>query len=443
MRRAVLTIGALALAAAVGVTQYRDASAASDSAFSSPTGKAFLETYNALRQDYLKDVKPDTLLQGAIAGMVGSLKDEFTYYLSPTLQGDRDEEINGEFFGVGATLVPANGDGTGARVDSVFRDSPAARAGVQAGDVVIKVNGKAVSEQALNDIVKQIRGPKGTTATLVVVRGGTEMTLKPVRDRITLVSVSTTILPGNVGYVALADFLNKSNIDGLKKALANFANKKVSGVVLDLRDNGGGFVSQAVEVTDAFLAKGDIFITRGKDKKVSVESRAAAQASDYKGPLVVLVNEYSASASEIVAASLHDNGRAKVVGETTIGKGVANSTTRLANGGQVYVATEEWLRPDGQSLLRKGLKPDYAVDDTRYEDLMAITGVNAKPGANVKITVDGKTVTAKADAEGRFTYQDEPKLVKSSDRQGQAVVTLSEDAQLRKALQVLGAQATK
>jgi carboxyl-terminal processing protease len=404
---------------------------ANDEAFSTPEGRAFLETYNALRDQYLKEVKPETLMRGALAGMIESLNDEFTYYVSPVERNMQQDTIRGEFFGVGATLNPRNrGKGTGAVVESVVPGSPALAAGVRAGDIIDKVDGKSINELVLSDAVQKIRGPKGSTVTLTVLRGTNAVQFKIKRDRIVIPSVSTTTLTGNVGYIALGDFLNQNNVETISKAIREFQAKKVKGIVLDLRNNGGGFVAQAEEISDLFLGKGDIFVTRGRDNKVDVEYSARNEASDYTGPLVVLVNQFSASASEIVSSSLQENGRAKVVGEKTFGKGVANIPVRLANGGQVNVATEEWLTPKRNSLLKKGVTPDIIVADSRFPKRLSVT-----------LTVNGKKVTLKADKDGKFSYFDDGELVKTNDRQGNAIVDIKTDAQLRRALVVLGVQA--
>ena len=443
MKRTYIAAAVIVAVAAVGYAQLRDLSKSQTAAFTSPSGKAFLETYQALSENYLKPISTDKLMVGALSGMLDSLSDPFTYYLTPDYKSQVDDTIQGDFFGVGATLLPANKDGTGAKVDSTFRGSPAAKAGLLAGDVILSVDGKKVNSLALTDAVKLIRGPKGTTVTLAVSRSGLPVTLKAVRDKITVASVSTSVLPGKIGYLALADFLNSSNLDRLRSAINDFEKQGVKGLVFDLRDNGGGLVDQATAVADLFLSKGDVFITRDRSKAVHVEATASPSGQDYRGPLVVLVNHYSASAAEIVTAALHDNGRAKVVGETTYGKGVANIPTPLANGGQVNVAFEEWLTPKRVSILKKGITPDIVVADGRFPPLLTVEGAGAGKNASVTITVKGKPVTVQADANGHFSYQataaPDPANA-SAVKQGAASVDLNKDTQLVKALSVLRGQ---
>jgi carboxyl-terminal processing protease len=443
MKRRFLILGAGAvLLGAVGFAQLRTALDARNEIFNSPSGKALLETYTALRMKYLKDVPSDTLLKGAVAGMVDSLQDEFTYYLEPDTSATQAEDLQGEFFGIGVGIVPAYRDGNGTRIETVFSGSPAAGAGLQPGDVIEKVNGEDVTKISLDRAVRKIRGPKDTVVKLTVRRGAGTLEISITRKKIDKINVSSTILPGNIGYVALSDFANWKVVDQLQAALKDFKAKNVRGVVFDLRNNPGGLVDQAEGVADSFLQKGDVFITRDRSQKAKVEYSAQPNATDYTGPLVVLVNESSASASEIVSAAIQENGRGKVVGEKTFGKGVANIPTKLSNGAQVNIAFEEWLTPKRNSIYKKGVTPDVIVEDTRYPKLLTLEGLNAQPGSQIEVKVNGKSLKLKADAQGRFTYQDDPTRVQTSNRQGTALVNLESDAQLRKALELLGATAT-
>ncbi len=441
-RYVVLGVGAVLLGA-VGFAQLRNVVDARNEIFSSPNGKAFLEVYTALRTKYLRDVPAEKLLKGATTGMIDSLQDEFTYYLEPETSATMGEDLKGEFFGIGVTISSAYRDGTGTRIETTFRGSPAAAAGIEPGDVIEKVNGEDVTKISYEAAVRKIRGPKGTVVKLTVRRGPSAITISITRDKINVVNVSSTVLPGNIGYVAISDFANFKVTEQLQTALAELRAKNIKALVFDLRNNPGGLVDQAEGVADTFLSKGDIFITRDRTKDVRVEYAAKPQATDFNLPMVVLVNGSSASASEIVTASLQENDRAKVVGEKTYGKGVANIPTKLSSGAQVNVSFEEWLTPKRNSIFKKGVTPDALVEDTRFPKLLTLEGLNAKPGSQIEVKVNGKTLKLKADAKGRFTYQDEPSRIRTSDRQGTALVDLQTDAQLRKGLEVLGATAPK
>ena len=437
---------ALALFGAIGLAQFRlfnNPRDEANKAFETPSGKAFIETYAALRASYLRDVPPEQLMKGALVGMLDSLRDEFTYYLEPETSATQGEEIKGEFFGIGVSIGPVGRDGTGVLVESVFVGQPAATAGVQVGDIIVKVNGEDVTKLTVTQAVRKIRGPKGSTVKLTVQRGANRLDLSMQRDRIQVINVNSTMLPGQIGYVAITDFLNQNVTAQLQTALEGLRAKGAKGVILDLRNNPGGLVTQAQGVADTFLAKGDVFITRDRSQKVTVEYAAKPQRTDYNGPLVVLVNTGSASASEIVSAAIQENGRGRIVGEQTYGKGVANTPTKLSNGAQVNIAFEEWLTPKRNSIFKKGVTPDVKVEDSRYPRLLAFEGVNAKPGSELEVKVNGKTLKLKADAQGRFTYQDEPQRVRTSDRQGSALVNLETDGIARKALEMLTGTAVK
>ena len=428
-------------AGAIGAAQLRGVSAPNrDAIWQSPNGKAFLETYGALKNEYLRPVNDAKLLEGALSGMLVALDDEFTYYIPPAQANTGREDLNGEFFGIGIGILPANKNGTGVQVETVYSGSPAAEAGLVSGDIILKAGDKELGGLALDEAVRYIRGPSGTQVKLLVFRNGARLTLTATRRKITKVNVETTVLPGQIGYVAISDFANWKLADQLQTALAAMRKRGVKGLVLDLRGNPGGLVAEAQAVADAFLSKGDVYITRDRNKVVKVEFAANPDPLDFTAPLVVLVNSSSASASEIVTAALQDNGRAKIVGEKTYGKGVANLPEKLSNDAQLNVTVIEWLTPKRNSIFNKGITPDYPVADTRFEKLLAFEGVNAKPGTQLEVKVNGQVLKLTADKEGRFQYQQSPTRQKSSATQGQATVDLGKDAQLRKALELLSAK---
>jgi carboxyl-terminal processing protease len=440
MKRSYLISAAIGVVVAgvVGFAQLRGTGApGGDAVWQSPNGKAFLETLGALKGEYLRPVDDQKLLEGALSGMLYALDDEFTYYIPPAQADTGREDLQGEFFGIGVGIIPANKDGTGVQVETVYSGSPAAEAGMLAGDVILSANDKELGKLALDEAVRHIRGPNGSKVKLVVFRNGSRVTLSATRRKITKVNVESTVLPGQVGYIAISDFANWQLENQLRDALNALRAKGIKSLVLDLRNNPGGLVAEAEAVADMFLQKGDIYITRDRNKTVKVEYSAQKEPSDYLAPMVVLVNTSSASASEIVTASLQENGRAKVVGEKTYGKGVANSPEKLSNNGQLNVTVIEWLTPKRNSIFGRGVTPDYVVEDTRYPKLLAFEGVNAAPGTSIEVKINGKTLQLNADKDGRFQYQEEPKRLPSSSTQGEAIVNLERDAQLRKALELL------
>ncbi len=405
-----------------------------------PNGQALLEVYQRIQQNYLEPLpqeKLNALLEGAIGGMVGALKDPFTSYSPPQRASLWQEDLRGEFFGIGATLSPANPDGTGAKVEGVMKGLPAQRAGIRAGDVILEVDGEDVTGLPLLEVVARIRGREGTKVTLKIRREGAPAPLvfELIRERVEIISVSTGQI-GEVGYVALETFANFKVEDQLRKALEELKAKGVKKLILDLRDNGGGLLDQGCAVADAFLKEGPIVYTRTRTlTRVYCE---ATPRTLWDGPMVVLVNGNSASASEIVAGALQDHGRAQVIGEKTFGKGVGQTPFTLANGGELTLVSFEWLTPKRRGINKEGITPDIEVKDTRFPTPLSLQGSGLPPNTEVTLTVNGKTVRARTDAEGELSYAEPQKPRPLPEERGQAVLDLEGDAILKKALEVLG-----
>ncbi|GGN01701.1 peptidase S41 [Thermus composti] len=404
-----------------------------------PNGQALLEVYQRIQQDYLEPLpkeKLDKLLEGAIGGMVQALEDPFTSYSPPQRATLRQEDLRGEFFGIGATLSPANPDGTGAKIEGVMKGLPAQRAGLRAGDVVLEVDGEDVTKLPLQEVVARIRGREGTKVTLKVRREGVPAPLvfELVRERVEIVSVSSARI-GDVGYVALETFANFKVEDQLKKAIEELKAQGVKKLIFDLRDNGGGLLDQGCAVASAFLKEGPIVYTRTKNL-----TRVWCEATGrplWDGPMVVLVNGNSASASEIVAGALQDYGRAKVIGEKTFGKGVGQTPYTLANGGELTLVTFEWLTPKRRAINKEGITPDIVVKDTRFPTPFSFQGAGAPPGAELTVSLNGKTVKVKADGEGKFSYAEPQQQRPLPEERGQAALDLENDAILKRALEEL------
>ncbi|TFU27067.1 S41 family peptidase [Thermus tengchongensis] len=405
-----------------------------------PSGQALLEVYQRIQQDYLEPLpreKLNALLEGAIGGMISALKDPFTSYSPPQRASLRQEDLRGEFFGIGATLSPANPDGTGAKIEGVMKGLPAQRAGMRAGDVILEVDGEDVTGLPLQEVVARIRGREGTKVTIKVRREGTPAPLvfELVREKVEIISVSTGKI-GDIGYIALETFGNFKVEDQLKRAIEDLKAQGMKKLIFDLRDNAGGLLDQGCAVASAFLREGPIVYTRTRNL-----TRVWCEASGrplWDGPMVVLVNGNSASASEIVAGALQDYGRAKVIGERTFGKGVGQTPYTLANGGELTLVTFEWLTPKRRAINKEGLKPDIEVKDTRFPTPFSFQGAGAPPGAEITVTLQGRTVTVQADEEGKFTYAEPQRQRPLAEERGQAVLDLENDAILRRALEELG-----
>ncbi len=428
-----LVSGALAATAAVGYAQFVTYDTADVT--KTANGKAFVQLFGALHQLYLRPLDDGKLMNGAIKGMLASLDDEFTYYVEAQANQTDQENLSGEFFGIGIQLTAANADGTGAKVDTVFKTGSAVQGGVQSGDVFLKIGDKDVSSLSLNEVVRLVRGPKGSKVNITFGRGKSTYSVSLERQPVTIVSVEQTMLPNNVGYIALSTFYSDKVNEQFAAAVQGMEKKGVKKLILDLRDNGGGLLSSGVFVADQFMQKGPIVSLRDGKGKTQVYDTAKNQATDYTGQLVVLINKNSASASEIVAGALQDTKRATIVGETSYGKGVAQTPVELVNGGQVRIVANEWLTPNGRQIQKKGITPDVTVEDNRRPLPLNFAGSGVKAGTKLSLVVNGKPVNVVADKDGKFTYTAPPADQPRSDEQGVAVVNVNTDAELKAALQ--------
>lgn len=433
--RLALIAGTLALTAAVAYAQMNGYT--QNNIGDSPKGKALLETLNNLDRYYLYPIDKNKVLEGAIQGALGSLDDEFTYYTPPANNQIDAENLAGEFGGIGIQLSATNSDGSGGKVDNVFKNGAAFNAGVQISDVFLKVGDKDVSSAKIDDIVRLVRGKIGTNVKITFGRNNKPYTVIMERRKVKIVSVESTVLPNKIGYVALNTFYNERASEQFRKAIADMKKKNVNKMVLDLRDNGGGLLTAGIDVTDQFLQSGNIVSLKERNGKPKVYGRASNSPKDYRGKLVVLVNKNSASASEIVSGALQDAGRAQIVGEQTFGKGVAQIPMTLADGGKVAVVNSAWLTPKGREIHKKGIKPDFLVKDTRSPIPLNFAGSGAKPGSKLTIMVDGKPMTVTADKDGAFSFTGSLQRRTRSTTQGEALVDVKNDAILRKAIELL------
>lgn len=329
----------------------------------------FWESWNLVHQQYVDQPVDDLkLMRGAISGMLGALGDEHTSYMDPDMFRSANMPMEGEYEGIGATMDTSVKPIT---VVSPFPDSPAEKAGLKPGDQVLKVDGEDVSAMDGSLVVRKVLGTAGTQVTLTILRKDqTEpFDVTITRAKIVLHSVVSKMMDNNIGYIQLTTFGDKST-EELKSALADMMAKKPKGLILDLRNNGGGYLQTAVEVISQFVPKGTVLIERygdGSEKKYTAESGGLATQI----PLVVLVNKGSASASEITAGAIQDYKRGTLVGETTFGKGSVQIWTPLQDDqGAVRITIARWLTPNGRQIHKVGLEPDVKVELTE-EDFKA------------------------------------------------------------------------
>jgi carboxyl-terminal processing protease len=314
-----------------------------------------------LRMQWYGDVPAgDKLTDGAVRGMVASLGDPYTAYIEPAYAKILTDGINSSFEGIGATMrqLPSGG----IQIVSTFEGAPAQKTGVLAGDIIEAVDGKNVTGLSTYEVAALVRGPKGTTVTLTLRRSDSPKAfdLKIVRDRIDIPLVTGKMVgDGQIAYASLYDFSAQAGPQ-LSAQLAELLKQNPKGLILDLRDNGGGLLSQAVEVGDLFLKDGVFIIQRdsqGNEERKSTTDRGLAQDI----PLVVLVNGGSASAAEVLAGAIQDYGRGKLFGEQTFGKGSVQSPQTLSNGGQLRVTIQHWYTPKDRGIDKTGIRPDFVV----------------------------------------------------------------------------------
>ncbi len=323
----------------------------------------FWETWNLVHKQYVDQPVDDVkLMRGAISGMLAALGDQHTTYMDPAQFKDANSSLSGAYEGIGA-YVDTTGDYL--KVISPISQSPAEKAGIKTGDLIIAIDGEKM-EGVNPELARQkVLGPAGSVVTLTIVREGVEkpFDIKITRAKITIASVESKMLEGGVAYVKLNTFGDTTTSE-LKAQLKELLAQNPKGLILDLRNNGGGYLQTAVEVTSQFIAKGVIVSEKyGDGKSDKYDALSGGLATEI--PMVVLVNEGTASASEIVSGAIQDYGRGKLVGVTTYGKGSVQIWTPLSNDqGAVRITIAKWLTPKDRTIHKVGLTPEVVVEMT-------------------------------------------------------------------------------
>ena len=322
----------------------------------------FSEVLNKIDKEYVESVNQSDAMDAAINGVLQSL-DPYSAYMSPEVFNDMQTETSGKFGGLGIEVGMEHGV---VKVISPIDNSPASRVGVKAGDYIVKINDIQVQGKSLTEAVQIMRGPVGSDIKITVRRRGVKKAIifKITREIIKIESVKSKYIDKSVGYLRLTSF-NENSGDQIKDKIKEFNKKKdIKGYILDLRNNPGGLLSQAIKISDFFLENGEIVSTKGR--KISENRRWFAKKGDLtKGKtLIVLINEGSASASEIVAGALKDHKRAILVGENSYGKGSVQSIIPLKNKGAIRLTISKYYLPSGKSISEVGVTPDIEVEES-------------------------------------------------------------------------------
>ncbi len=321
----------------------------------------FGEVLDKINKEYVEEVDQSDTMDAAINGVLQSL-DPYSSYMSPKNLEEMQTETRGEFGGLGIEVGMEAGV---VKVISPLDNSPAEREGVKAGDYIVKINDTQVQGKTLNEAVELMRGPVGSTLEITVRRIGLRKSLifNITREIIQVASVKSELLDGKIGYIRLTSF-NENSDDQIKKKIKEFKkNKKIEGYILDLRNNPGGLLGQAIKISDFFLDDGEIVSTKGR-KKNENQKWFARDGDIINGKaLIVLINKGSASASEIVAGALKDHKRAVLVGEKSYGKGSVQSIIPLKNRGAIRLTISKYYLPSGKSISEVGVAPDITVEE--------------------------------------------------------------------------------
>lgn len=336
----------------------------------------FTRVLDMIERNYVEDVDAEELTESAIEGMLRTL-DPYSAYLTPERFKELEIGTSGEFGGVGMEVTVENGILT---VITPIEGTPAERAGIKPKDQIVEIEGKPTRGMIVQEAVKLLRGPKGSPVKVTVKSAGEKdpRVVTLIRDKIVVKSVKLELLPGNIGYIKLSQFQENTSLE-LKKALAELELKNggnLKGIILDLRNNPGGLLSEAIKVVDEFIDSGLIVSVRGRSEGQTREHYATKNGDFEEHPIVVIVNDGSASASEVVAEALQDSNRAVILGTNTFGKGSIQTIIKLEDGSGLKLTTAKFYAPSGRSISEVGVTPDIIIENDKDTDKQLEGAVN-------------------------------------------------------------------
>lgn len=319
----------------------------------------FVDAYEAIVDNYYKEVDKDKLVESAINGMVSSIGDEYTSYSDKDVTDNFNEAVNGKYMGIGALIMKSEKDLV---IYKIFEDSPSYRAGLKDGDIILKLDDKDTKDMSVNDIASIVKNDTNKEVKLLVKRGEENLDITIVKDMVELPVVSGKVINHNdkkIGYISLSIFSSVAS-EQFNKELVKLEKEGISGLVIDVRGNSGGYLTTVTDIASYFLKKGDIIYKLEVNDKVTVRKDKTKESRDY--PVAVLIDKNSASASEILASSIKESYNGYVVGTNSYGKGTVQQTLVLSDGSMIKYTIEKWLTPLGNWINEEGVIPTNYVE---------------------------------------------------------------------------------
>ena len=319
----------------------------------------FVDAYDAIVNNYYKEVDKDKLVESAINGMVSSIGDEYTSYSDKDVTDNFNEAVNGKYMGIGALIMKSENDLV---IYKVFEDSPSYKAGLKDGDIILKLDDKDTKDMSVNDIASIVKNDTNKEVKLLVKRGEENLDITIVKDMVELPVVSGKVINHNdkkIGYISLSIFSSVAS-EQFNKQLVKLEKEGISGLVIDVRGNSGGYLTTVTDIASYFLKKGDIIYKLEVNDKVTVRKDKTKESRDY--PVAVLIDKNSASASEILASSIKESYNGYVVGTNSYGKGTVQQTLVLSDGSMIKYTIEKWLTPLGNWINEEGVIPTNYVE---------------------------------------------------------------------------------
>ncbi len=319
----------------------------------------FVDAYDAIVNNYYKEVDKDKLVESAINGMVSSVGDEYTSYSDKDVTDNFNEAVNGKYMGIGVLIMKSENDLV---IYKVFEDSPSYKAGLKDGDIILKLDDKDTKDMSVNDIASIVKNDDNKEVKLLIKRGEENLDITIVKDMVELPVVSGKVINHNdkkIGYISLSIFSSVAS-EQFNKQLVKLEKERISGLVIDVRGNSGGYLTTVTDIASYFLKKGDIIYKLEVNDKVTVRKDKTKESRDY--PVAVLIDKSSASASEILASSIKESYNGYVVGTNSYGKGTVQQTLVLSDGSMIKYTIEKWLTPLGNWINEEGVVPTNYVE---------------------------------------------------------------------------------